>query len=357
MSKICFGGMLAILLLCWSSMLFAADWEIVWEPKQPFGNRWGGSCIFAVDFVNAKDGWMTGAYNIIFHTDDGGITWREQDSGIMKVSKWYDVSFISPKQGWIGGYYRVDKQDQSIYWNVILHTTDGGSTWKLQKQVSELPLIIQFFTTRKGIALGAEGTVFRTQDSGKTWEEHPHLFTVYGGHFLNINEGWVVGNWIIHTTDGGKTWEQNQMICGHLLDEAYFINPQEGWVGGDGTDFKEKIFHTTDGGITWQQHWLPGCPRVGGIYFANAREGWVVGGGTPGMEEFGVILHTTDSGTTWEVQSRVDKCLVDICSDGAGHLWAVGSRGTVLAYFDPDLSVVPASMKITRWGDIKQGVK
>jgi photosystem II stability/assembly factor-like uncharacterized protein len=347
MNKFCFGGIL-VLLLCWSSALFAADWEIIWEPERPFS-----SCIFAVDFVNAKDGWMTGAYNVILHTDDGGITWREQDSGIMKVSKWYDVSFISTTQGWIGGYYRVDKQGQSIYWYVILHTTNGGTTWNVQKRVDDLPLIIQFFNTKEGIGVSGSGVFFRTMDGGETWEENPQRLWggVHGGYFLNINEGWVVGSGALHTTDGGKTWKQNQMVGG---DEAYFINPKEGWIGGE----EGQIFHTTDGGTTWQQHWLQECPFVGGIYFANGREGWVVGGRRSMEEEFGVILHTTDSGTTWEIQSRIDDYLVDICSDGAGHLWAVGSHGTVLAYFDPNLvSVVPANMKVTGWGNVKRGVE
>jgi len=202
--------------------------------------------------------------------------------------------------------------------------------------------------------LGGGGATFRTQDSGKAWEECPHQFwgAVYGGYFVNLNEGWVVGARTFHTPDGGKIWE-DQITPGVCLDEAYFINPKEGWVGGEG-----QIFHTTDGGTTWRQHTLPECPQIRGIYFANAREGWVIGGEHKiGMEGFGVILHTTDSGTTWEVQNRINEYLVDICSDGEGHLWTVGRMGTVLTYFDPDLlSVTPASLKATRWGNIKLGV-
>ena len=100
---------------------------------------------------------------------------------------------------------------------------------------------------------------------------------------------------------------------------------------------------------------IPECPQVEGIYFANSQQGWVVGGEHKvGVEAFRVILHTTDSGTTWEVQSHIDDRLVDICSDGAGRLWAVGSNGTVLTYFDPNLlSVVPTNLKLTRWGKLK----
>jgi len=350
MYKICLGGIVAVLLLFWASMLFAAGWEIVWESNRP--PSWS---LFAVDFVNAKDGWMTGTNNVIRHTDDGGITWRAQDSRILDFGRWWDVSFISPTQGWICGYSRAVERGQTIHWGAILHTTDGGRTWNLQKRLNDIPLIIQFFTTKKGIALGGGGTVFQTMDGGKTWEEHPHLFwgAVYGGYFVNLNEGWVVGNRVFHTTDGGKTWE-DQITPGVCLDEAYFINPKEGWVGGEG-----QIFHTTDGGTTWQRQTLPACPRVEGIYFANAREGWVIGGELRlGMEGFGVILHTTDSGTTWEVQHRFDEFLVDICSGDAGHLWALGHQGTVLAYFDPNLfSVIPAGMKLTGWGNVKQGVE
>ena len=114
---------LSLLLFCWTSMVFAADWEIVW--KQP--HNWS---LYAVDFANAKDGWMTGVNNVILHTGDGGVTWQEQDSGVMNFGKWWDVSFSSPSEGWICGYSHTVEQGQTVHWGAILHTIRRLARWR-----------------------------------------------------------------------------------------------------------------------------------------------------------------------------------------------------------------------------------
>ena len=74
--------------------------------------------------------------------------------------------------------------------------------------------------------------------------------TYYQGlHFLDINNGWVVGDSgvIVHTTDGGVSWDAQQSGTLVSLKTLFFVNVQRGWVGGGGN----SVGRTTDGGATW----------------------------------------------------------------------------------------------------------
>jgi len=72
--------------------------------------------LFSVAFVSTQFAWVVGEDGIILHTEDGGSTWKAQHNG---TDSWlYFVVLITPQVGWAGGAT-----------GVILHTDDGGSTW------------------------------------------------------------------------------------------------------------------------------------------------------------------------------------------------------------------------------------
>ena len=60
-----------------------------------------------------------GKEGTILHTEDGGSTWKTQSSGT--AAKLNSVAFATPQSGWA-----VGKQ------GTILHTDDGGGTWTIQ---------------------------------------------------------------------------------------------------------------------------------------------------------------------------------------------------------------------------------
>ncbi|WP_051275314.1 WD40/YVTN/BNR-like repeat-containing protein [Aestuariibacter salexigens] len=62
----------------------------------------------------------------------------------------------------------------------IIHSADRGQTWQQQLFLPELekPLLdVLFFDSQHGIAIGAYGIFYRTQDGGQNWtvEKHPTL--------------------------------------------------------------------------------------------------------------------------------------------------------------------------------------
>src|SRR5258708_18892504 len=66
------------------------------------------------------------------------------------------------------------------------------------------------------IAVGALGTIVRTEDGGATWTVQPSGTThdLFAVSFVDANTGWVIdllppyrSEIILHTMDGGITWE------------------------------------------------------------------------------------------------------------------------------------------------------
>ncbi|MDZ7344303.1 MAG: hypothetical protein ONA90_07290, partial [candidate division KSB1 bacterium] len=54
--------------------LHAQGWQ--WQNPLPFGNP-----LFGIDFVDSLNGWFTGSAGTVLHTSDGGKTWIIQRTG------------------------------------------------------------------------------------------------------------------------------------------------------------------------------------------------------------------------------------------------------------------------------------
>lgn len=116
------------------------------------------------------------------------------------------VTFTDAKNGWAVGHDAV-----------ILHTTDGGTTWILQNFQPDLnkPLFdVLFIDANRGYAVGAYGLFLSTTDGGVTWsqvapnpvtedERHLNALTKLGdGSLMVIGEAGLVGL----SNDAGDTW-------------------------------------------------------------------------------------------------------------------------------------------------------
>ena len=135
----------------------------------------------------------------------------------------------------------------------ILHSDDGGTTWKSQVSGTNQSLMsVSFVTAQAGWAVGHKGTILHTDDGGTTWKTQAsgttqHLSSVT---FATAQAGWAVGDdgTILHTDGGGTTWKTQASGTNQSLVSVSFVTAQAGWaVGDDGT-----ILHTDDGGTTWK---------------------------------------------------------------------------------------------------------
>ncbi len=83
--------------------------------------------LWGMDFADELNGWAAGDGGAIVHTADGGVTWKRQTSGVPHILM--DVDFVDNLQGWVVGF------DRSTGSSVVLSTLDGGATWNEQARI------------------------------------------------------------------------------------------------------------------------------------------------------------------------------------------------------------------------------
>jgi photosystem II stability/assembly factor-like uncharacterized protein len=297
-----------------------------------------------VFFTDARNGWAVGDRGVIWHTDDGGTTWAQQNSNVK--CRLNSVCFIDRNRGWIvGGQCRPGTRSTQ---GIILRTENGGVSWAAVP-VPTLPLLtrIKFFDPNVGVAIGhgsqsQPSGVFVTRDSGQTWQAFPTDDTGYwitgdffdastgavagsSGRFATIARnqvvqsplttpslrsfhamrltapagGWIVGDGglVMSTSDGGRSWQSPPTdvlndAAGHFDFHALAVDDQKVWMAGTpGT----RVFRSQDGGHTWQSFDTGHFAPIRALAFVDAQHGWAVG-------DLGCMLATHDGGSTWQVQ-------------------------------------------------------
>jgi photosystem II stability/assembly factor-like uncharacterized protein len=167
-------------------------------------------------------------------------------------------------------------------------------------------------------ASGTQGTVLRTTDGGRTWQDRSirrapdldfrdiHAVDDRTAYALSIGEG--EKSRIYKTSDGGNTWTlpfTNRDPRG-FLDALAFWDPGHGIAMGDPMDGRFLILTTDDGGATWGRIPVAGMPPAepGEGAFAASGTCLVVSGdghawfGTGGAK-VSRVFRSTDRGRTW----------------------------------------------------------
>jgi photosystem II stability/assembly factor-like uncharacterized protein len=259
---------------------------ITWT-YQRVGDRLNFEC---VQFVDPQTGWIVGGtfgeLAVIFHTNDGGVTWASQTIDIGYPSYLYSVDFVDSLTGWAVGIY-----------GKIVRTTDGGTTWIERMSPTGAHLhSIDFVDPKNGWAVGTGGVVIRTTNRGNTWElqDGAGASLLNSVCFTDLTTGWAAGGIvIIHTTNGGQTWlPQNSGLTSDNLESIRFTDARTGWASGtNGT-----IIHTTNGGMEWTTQRVTSPEEtVYSLSFPDATTGWAVGVTVPPGEP--LVLSTTTGGT------------------------------------------------------------
>jgi len=170
-----------------------------------------------------------------------------------------------------------------------------GDDWVMQNSGSTNDLNAVSFTDRyTGTAVGKNGTILRTTNSGTTWYSQSSGTTenLNDISFIGANDGIAVGNSgvILKTTDGGSNWVPQVSGGSSSIYNLYRIDGSIAIAIGDGV-----IIKTTTGGATWWNVFTLGSggdPKKRGISFSDRNNGLIVAGS-------GAVLTTTDGGTTW----------------------------------------------------------
>jgi photosystem II stability/assembly factor-like uncharacterized protein len=216
----------------------------------------------------------------------------------------------------------------------ILHTRDGGRTWRTLHLESDTQLLKVVATRSNHIwaagfggprALPVQSIVMHYD--GTSWTRHDTGANRLLSSVAAVSDKavWAVGasNTIVHTSDGGRSWAQ-QRVPPTVPSNTDFLDVAasstlEAWVVGTGG----VILRTVNGGQTWVRQNTPATQDLRAVSISG-NDVWIVGHG-------GMILHF--DGLNWTSHTGVTtQQLNDVAATHASGIWIVGVNGTMLLY-------------------------
>jgi photosystem II stability/assembly factor-like uncharacterized protein len=298
-----------------------------------------------VYFVNQTIGFIGGVIltnsapqTSVLWTNDGGITWKDQDSIYSLVERentalpaFFDFIAVSPTKYFAVGsdYYNQDKT------TIISSTNDGGLTWKFnlyQKNgwlstyannrkylISKGYNDITFIDNQNGIVAGYGGIMLKTSDGGDTWQsiQTGTKRTIQRIAMYDRNTIVALGDtcMVLFSNDGGQSWVEQYPLADSsaslpLLKVGFpafsFSDSRTVWVSGYNyrATLSETgmVFRTTDGGKTFSRVMIPRADNdfYYSIVFKSPLQGWMSGYRNMSTIQTPLLLHTSDGGQTWE---------------------------------------------------------
>ena len=244
-----------------------------------------------IDFVNLSYGWVVLSNESICHTNDGGITWKIQNSNSKGL---VSVDFVNENIGWIVGNG-----------GIVLKTINGGQEW-ITYQISNISTglhSVQFINENNGWIVGENGLILHTTNGGGIWVKQNSGISdpLNDLSFVDLKNGWIVGSGtfpifnyqvILHTTDGGDYWQNVDYTRGDALYTVHFPNSSVGYAGG----YYGRIKYTKNGGQTWDFTRV-GNESFSSVFFIDSNSGWIVGNTKD------AIYRTVDGGKSWIYQN------------------------------------------------------
>jgi photosystem II stability/assembly factor-like uncharacterized protein len=115
--------------------------------------------------------WVVGSFSTIASSADHGASWQTTD--FKEDAMFNTVQFLDDKNGFITGEF-----------GAVYRTTDGGVTWQAENKIPGdfYPYSALFTNATDGYITGLTGVILATKDAGKTWDklENPIALPQFG---------------------------------------------------------------------------------------------------------------------------------------------------------------------------------
>ncbi len=301
-------------------IISSSDLGLTW---QHIDKKYFGGIINDIHFLNNYLGYLINlsGSNRLYRTTDGGSNWLQTE-----ISGLISLDFIE-NLGWAVGSN-----------GKILHTTDSGYNWNSQNSGTVNNLRdVKFVNERVGWVAGEFATILKTLDGGATWivQDNPASGTLNKIIHQNPLKVWIYGRLkSIYTTNGGFTWALLEPTTSFY--PAFFLIPEIGWARK-----RDTLYRTTDGGISWQKI-SQATINITGTCFKDLTTGWSLFSG--------YLSKTTDGGFNWlsDLGVGIGYSLQNLFLSSTKSLWVVGLGGAVLKYniIDSTVSVNEESTSI-----------
>lgn len=276
----------------------------------------------SVYFSDAQQGWAAGHDGVVIHTTDGGETWRKQLDGRQLNQLQLDTYQALVDAGGDPQVADLPLEDLEIYLDDAMVAVEEGPT---------LPLLdIYFADHQTGFVLGAYGLLLKTEDGGKNWTvishrvpnpDHFHLNALLVDNATAGQQTLIIAaeaGMLFRSEDQGSTWV--------VLDSPYegsFFGLSRYKEASDkdqvlALGLRGHLFASQDQGDSWEQVTLNSSASISSAA-TYKEEIMLVGQG-------GLVLHgrSLDQLKGFEAQDRRAWSSVVRVDDG----WVlVGEKG------------------------------
>ncbi len=293
-------------------------------------------------FSDSLKGWVGGDSGEIFFTNDGGMSWTQQQTNT--TSRIMRLFFLDDNRAWVLAWADVGIGENTFFGTEILKTIDGGLEWVVEPYREENNFMrgIYFLDTLNGFMGGAPGQFLQTTDGGLNWEPAEidsgvfSHFPVINFKFYNDLYGFACGGQfdiagvIWKTINGGESWatiSPQYIPADQVWDMHFFDSLNVLAVGGDPDIFGVGFMQSSDAGISWNYFEIGVFGQAQSISFRTQNEGWAV---VPHAES---LVMTFDYGNSWiEYPAPKNSRVYDIVFTDSLTGFAVGEGGVILKY-------------------------
>ncbi len=283
-----------------------------------------------MSFADESHGFLVGTNRLILETNDGGATWKERSLDLPEEENFrlISIDFLGD-EGWLAGQP-----------GLVMHTSDAGKNWTRLLLGNKLPGDPYLITT-EGINSAelatTAGAVYRTNDSGQTWEGKVSdaaggvrdLRRGPNGSYVSVSS---LGNFFATLESGQDTWALHQRASSKRVQSLGYQPNGELWMLARGAEIR---FQDEPGNLeSWTR---PIIPITNGYNYLDMawdpQNGiWTAGGN-------GTLLVSKDGGDSWQRDpvgdaqpSNFIRILFDRSSSGNTKGFVLGERGNLLRW-------------------------
>jgi photosystem II stability/assembly factor-like uncharacterized protein len=226
-------------------------------------------------------------------------------TGTPRTSDLTDISFSAAGVGYASGGF-----------GTVLKSTNNGRSWQQLSTGIREGFSSIFAIDDDDVFVGGAAELYRSSDGGGSWSAvglGPSGSRIFGIYFTSAREGVVQKNGgLLHSADGGHTWAHASDDLAYRTYCYLFSFPDSsigycagGYTGvgilpGSPRTSLGDLTKTVDGGQHWSRLKLR-TTEIRGIYFLSPTSGYI-------CNVDGEIYKTTDGGATWNLIGHNAPC-------------------------------------------------
>ena len=245
-----------------------------------------------VAFLDQDRGFLVGTNRLIRETTDGGKTWEERVLDLQTDENFRLISVdFRGDEGWIAGQP-----------GLILHTQDAGKNWTrldLGNKLPGEPYLITTLDKNSAELATTAGAVYRTQDSGNSWEGDVgepsggirDIRRANNGAYVSVSS---LGNFYATLESGQEAWQPHQRASSKRVQAIGYQPNGSLWMLSRGAEI--RFNDDLKDNEVWSK---PIIPILNGYNYLDLawdpqEEIWAAGGN-------GTLLVSKDGGDSWEI--------------------------------------------------------